>query len=57
MSHELKPESAPTQSLWAATAKMPPYFPLKENTRADVCIVGAGIAGLPRNFSHQVTLT
>ena len=34
------------QSVWAATAKMPSCSSLKENTRADVCIVGAGIAGL-----------
>jgi NADPH-dependent 2,4-dienoyl-CoA reductase/sulfur reductase-like enzyme len=46
MSNELKNESTPNQSLWAATAKMPTYSPLKENIHADVCIVGAGIAGL-----------
>jgi glycine/D-amino acid oxidase-like deaminating enzyme/nitrite reductase/ring-hydroxylating ferredoxin subunit len=46
MSNELKTESTPNQSLWAATAKMPTYSPLKENIRVDVCIVGAGIAGL-----------
>lgn len=46
MSNEPKTESTPNQSLWAATATMPTYSSLKENTRADVCIVGAGIAGL-----------
>ena len=38
--------SALNQSIWAATAEMPAYSPLQENIRADVCIVGAGIAGL-----------
>ena len=33
-------------SLWSATADVPSYPPLDENTRADVAIVGAGIAGL-----------
>jgi glycine/D-amino acid oxidase-like deaminating enzyme/nitrite reductase/ring-hydroxylating ferredoxin subunit len=33
-------------SLWTATADLPPYHPLDENTRADVAIVGAGLAGL-----------
>lgn len=33
-------------SLWVATEEMPTYAPLQENIRADVCIVGAGIAGL-----------
>jgi glycine/D-amino acid oxidase-like deaminating enzyme/nitrite reductase/ring-hydroxylating ferredoxin subunit len=35
-----------TQSVWLATSEMPHYPALQENTRADVCIVGAGIAGL-----------
>jgi glycine/D-amino acid oxidase-like deaminating enzyme/nitrite reductase/ring-hydroxylating ferredoxin subunit len=34
------------ESVWTATKKMPPFPPLRENLRADVCIVGAGIAGL-----------
>ncbi len=34
------------QSVWAATARMPDCSPLREDTRADVCVVGAGIAGL-----------
>lgn len=46
MTSEPKTESAKNQSVWMATAKMPTYSPLKENARADVCIVGAGIAGL-----------
>ncbi len=33
-------------SLWEATSEAGALNPLRENTRADVCIVGAGIAGL-----------
>jgi len=42
----LEPSSATKQSVWASTFKMPTYSRLTENPRADVCIVGAGIAGL-----------
>lgn len=41
-----KTEPARNESVWTATAKMPAYTPLIEDTEADVCIVGAGIAGL-----------
>jgi glycine/D-amino acid oxidase-like deaminating enzyme/nitrite reductase/ring-hydroxylating ferredoxin subunit len=34
------------ESVWSATAKMPIYSSLRDNVHADVCIVGAGIAGL-----------
>jgi glycine/D-amino acid oxidase-like deaminating enzyme/nitrite reductase/ring-hydroxylating ferredoxin subunit len=33
-------------SFWEATADEPALHPLRENTEADVCVVGAGIAGL-----------
>ena len=33
-------------SVWAATAQLPTYAALTSDTAADVCIVGAGIAGL-----------
>ena len=33
-------------SLWEATSETGELNPLRENTQADVCIVGAGIAGL-----------
>ncbi|MGZ8901575.1 MAG: NAD(P)/FAD-dependent oxidoreductase, partial [Limisphaerales bacterium] len=33
-------------SLWEATIETPALQPLRENTRADVCVVGAGISGL-----------
>jgi glycine/D-amino acid oxidase-like deaminating enzyme/nitrite reductase/ring-hydroxylating ferredoxin subunit len=34
------------ESLWAATAAVTGLGPLKEDVRVDVCIIGAGIAGL-----------
>jgi glycine/D-amino acid oxidase-like deaminating enzyme/nitrite reductase/ring-hydroxylating ferredoxin subunit len=33
-------------SLWTDSVQMPKFDPLKESPRVDVCIVGAGIAGL-----------
>ena len=39
------------QSIWTATARMPPFGPLKEDMHADVCIVGGGIAGLSVAYS------
>jgi glycine/D-amino acid oxidase-like deaminating enzyme/nitrite reductase/ring-hydroxylating ferredoxin subunit len=33
-------------SVWADTAQLPAFSPLVANTAADVCVVGAGIAGL-----------
>jgi glycine/D-amino acid oxidase-like deaminating enzyme/nitrite reductase/ring-hydroxylating ferredoxin subunit len=38
--------SAQTRSLWMDTADVPDFPALKRNARADVCIVGAGIAGM-----------
>src|SRR4051794_5015145 len=35
-----------TISVWMATASMPPEQPLASSATTDVCIVGAGIAGL-----------
>ena len=34
------------ESVWSATALLPECRPLEENRHVDVCIVGAGIAGL-----------
>lgn len=34
------------QSYWAATSALPEFAPLESNVHVDVCIVGAGIAGL-----------
>jgi glycine/D-amino acid oxidase-like deaminating enzyme/nitrite reductase/ring-hydroxylating ferredoxin subunit len=39
-------ESAKSEPVWTATSRMPRFSPLKENIQVDVCIVGAGIAGL-----------
>ena len=39
--------SGQSLSLWMATSPaLPPNSPLREDTRADVCVVGAGIAGM-----------
>jgi glycine/D-amino acid oxidase-like deaminating enzyme/nitrite reductase/ring-hydroxylating ferredoxin subunit len=38
--------SAQTVTLWQATARMPTFPPLQADVAADVCVVGAGIAGL-----------
>jgi glycine/D-amino acid oxidase-like deaminating enzyme/nitrite reductase/ring-hydroxylating ferredoxin subunit len=38
--------SGQTKSLWMTTAQAPALKPLSADTQADVCIVGAGIAGL-----------
>ncbi|HET9447000.1 MAG TPA: FAD-dependent oxidoreductase, partial [Steroidobacteraceae bacterium] len=35
-----------SRSLWQATAQTPRFAPLRGMITADVCIVGAGIAGL-----------
>jgi glycine/D-amino acid oxidase-like deaminating enzyme/nitrite reductase/ring-hydroxylating ferredoxin subunit len=35
-----------TGSVWTATAKLPSYSPLTLDATADVCVIGAGIAGL-----------
>src|SRR6267143_1193550 len=42
----MQPSSGSTVSVWMATAEMPSRAALKEDTRANVCIVGAGIAGM-----------
>ena len=42
----MKDDSKQTTSLWMATATAPPEPTLDHDTRADVCVVGAGIAGM-----------
>src|ERR1044072_6326306 len=42
----MKPTSGTTLSVWAATAGTPAENPLSKDTSANVCIIGAGIAGL-----------
>lgn len=46
MQSQTKAKAIKEGSIWVATAKMPTYSPLQEDMHADVCIVGAGIAGL-----------
>src|SRR5690348_12112700 len=41
------------ESVWSATALLPECRPLEENRHVDVCIVGAGIAGL--STAYQLT--
>src|SRR5882762_9376957 len=42
----MQPESGTTLSIWLATSEIPSRSPLAEDARAQVCIVGAGIAGM-----------
>ncbi|HYE02776.1 MAG TPA: FAD-dependent oxidoreductase [Phycisphaerales bacterium] len=42
----MQPESGVSTSIWMATASVPDFPPLAEDTSADVCVVGAGLAGL-----------
>lgn len=42
----MRDDSQANNSIWMATADTPSQPGLKENIRTDVCIVGAGIAGL-----------
>ena len=42
----MEPTSGTTLSVWAATADTPSQNPLSKDMEADVCIVGAGIAGM-----------
>jgi glycine/D-amino acid oxidase-like deaminating enzyme/nitrite reductase/ring-hydroxylating ferredoxin subunit len=46
----MKPTSGSTLSLWAATEDTPSTSPLNRDARSNVCIVGAGIAGLTTAF-------
>lgn len=42
----MKDDSQRSTSLWMATADTPSQSALKESIRTDICIIGAGIAGL-----------
>lgn len=42
----MKDHAGESISAWMATATLPLFSPLTQNEHADVCIVGAGIAGL-----------
>ena len=39
-------DSGATESIWMATVETPAFPALSKDTRADVCVIGAGIAGL-----------
>lgn len=39
-------DSGATESIWMATADTPSFVPLITDTRAHVCVIGAGIAGM-----------
>src|SRR5215216_7453890 len=42
----MRDDAQANTSIWMATANTPSQSPLKDNIRTDVCIIGAGIAGL-----------
>ena len=42
----MKSDAGKTDSIWTATADIPVGSPLTEDTQTNVCIVGAGIAGM-----------
>jgi len=42
----MRSDSGRTQSAWMDTAEVPPSPALTEDTTADVCVIGAGIAGM-----------
>jgi glycine/D-amino acid oxidase-like deaminating enzyme/nitrite reductase/ring-hydroxylating ferredoxin subunit len=42
----MRSDSGRTIPIWTATTAVPEYPPLAADTQADVCIVGAGIAGI-----------
>ena len=46
----MRDDSQATTSIWMATANTPSQSRLKENIRTDVCVIGAGIAGLTTAF-------
>src|SRR5262245_61202924 len=42
----MKSDGGKTDSIWTATADVPQYPALSENLTTNVCVVGAGIAGM-----------
>jgi glycine/D-amino acid oxidase-like deaminating enzyme len=38
--------SGARKTIWTETTEVPKYEPLNENLNVDVCVVGAGIAGM-----------
>src|ERR1044072_8359691 len=46
IAEKMQPPAETTTSVWVATAATPVENPLTRDTSTDVCIIGAGIAGL-----------
>ena len=46
----MHPSSGTTISIWAASADTPSDSTLQKNVETDVCMIGAGIAGLTTAF-------
>src|SRR5918996_3067250 len=46
----MRDDSQASTSIWMATANTPSQSRLKESIRTDICIIGAGIAGLTTAF-------
>ena len=42
----MKDDSQATTSIWMGTANTPSQSRLKDSIRTDICVIGAGIAGL-----------
>ena len=42
----MQSHSGKNESIWVKTAEVPSFPPLEQNLVCDVCIVGAGIAGI-----------
>src|SRR5215210_448136 len=47
----MQSDSGHTTSIWMATAAVPQYSALAEDLRTEVCVVGAGIAGLSTAYT------
>src|ERR1041385_6262109 len=53
MSNLTEPIAGTSESLWTRTAKRNRTAPLEGSTDADICIIGAGIAGM--SAAYQLT--
>ncbi|HXG70483.1 MAG TPA: FAD-dependent oxidoreductase, partial [Gemmatimonadaceae bacterium] len=42
----MKSDSGQTTSVWMGTTDVPEFLPLDRDLRANVCVIGAGIAGM-----------
>src|SRR5438045_316522 len=46
MTHRTNSDENKNRSIWVATANRKPTAPLNKSVETDVCVVGAGIAGM-----------